>query len=274
MRTVEAWLYSQGSLRPLVKLSKDRTCKEALVLANGPSLSTLNVSRVLEKQSNGQLEIFTMNNFCTTTLGARITPNFYVLSDPQHHPDSNSNVSKQLWNYLAKAQGVTILIPRSWAIPEKFSRLSVAYFEDRSLEGITKNIDPRKARGYSSLTALKALALATFIGYSKIYVLGLDNSLFKGLQVTEENRILEKANHAPGGSTLQVADLTSEYPNGLADYFYGLAVATLQLKDLFRKAPIYNLSPNSFTDAFHKCDPLHLTLGDATSPSPTEQETP
>jgi hypothetical protein len=205
-----------------------------------------------------------MNNFCRTPLAAKVKPNFYVLSDPKHHPESESEIARTVWQYLINTVGVTVLVPRSWDVQSVYPSICVAHFEDRSLEGLSKNIDPRRPRGYSSLTALKALALANFLGYASIFVLGLDNSLFKGLVVTGDNRILEESNHAPRGSTLDVADVTEDYPNGLEDYFFGLAVASAQLRQFFKAAPVINLNPDSFADAFPKQDPMSLTHPGAT----------
>jgi hypothetical protein len=253
-----------GSLRKLRKIANSMSEKSLVVLANGPSIQKLDSEKVATKVDSGELSLLVINNFFRTELAKELTPSFYLLSDPFHRPDSPEPVAKQLWVYLENNPTVMVFVPRHWTcVPKVFSD-RIIYFEDRSLEGISKNISPVKPRGYVSLTALKALSIGVHLGFHQIHLCGFDNNLFKTLEVDEGNNLIQVANHAEGGATNPSQDVTKFFPNGMADYFFDLAITAFQTKRLFGAQAINNLDKHSMTDAFEKVDPLGLMIGEAT----------
>lgn len=250
----------QGSLQRLRSIGHSMQGRSLVVLANGPSLRRLDAAKVAAKMESAELSLMVMNNFFRTELSKKLTPSFYLLSDPLHRPDSLEPVAKQLWTYLSKSSEVVIFVPRHWtSIPPAFAG-RVIYFEDRSLEGISRNISPLRPRGYVSLTAFKALSLGLHLGFDRLYLCGYDSDLFKALEVDESNRLIQKANHAKGGATQDVHDVSKFFPNGVADYFFDIALTAFQMKKLFRGRPVTNLDKDSITDAFEKSDPLGLMI--------------
>jgi hypothetical protein len=246
-----------AKLSSLRLLKNSRRGKCALVIANGPSAERLRPNRVGELQSLGKLEVFVMNGFYKSVLNERIISDHYVLSDPSHSPDA-SEFFEALWLSISKGAS-NVFCPRTWKIDSRVvGPERVVHFEDRSLELWSKNTSPVRPRGYPSMTAYKALAIANYMGFEKIYVVGLDNSMFLAFEVDEHNRIVQRPNHAGGSGGRESANLSNPFPGGVADYFYDLAFGAHQLKKLFGKYSIVNLDRASFTDTFTKFDELDL----------------
>ena len=55
------------------------------------------------------------------------------------------------------------------------------WIDDRELVGWSRSITVLKPRGYASVTAHKTIAAAVHMGYRTVYLIGLDNSLFKNV---------------------------------------------------------------------------------------------
>jgi hypothetical protein len=112
-------------------------------------------------------------------------------------------------------------------------------------------------RGYLSLTALKGLAIAKYLGYQKIFTVGLDASLFQTLSVDHSNRLFQGSNHVAGVNRKSIP-MDDFYPNGMMDYFFDTARYFFHVKKYFSDGRFYNLDPESFTDGLLKSDPLNL----------------
>jgi len=127
----------------------------------------------------------------------------------------------------------------------------ILYFDDNGLEGWTKNISPIRPRGYLALTAYKALAFASYLGFNRIYIIGIDNSMFRSIAVDEKNRLVQYPNHffEQGAVTSDISDL---YPKGMSDYFRDMSLCFSSLSKYFSHLPIVNLDENSLVDCFIK----------------------
>lgn len=238
--------------------------KFAIVLGNGPSLGKLNIRNVATAQSQGALDVIVINNFLSSSLFKEgLLPNTFVLSDPVDSPvfDQFGNWAK----LVSLEPDFRIAVPMEWSRSalDKFPSLAenLYFFDDRSLEGWTKNVYSTQARGYSQVTAYKALALACTKQFKKIAILGIDNTLHHTLRVDKRNAIWQHSNHAEGVGKSELND-SHLYFNGVADYFYFLSGLFLSLKLNFGKFPIVNLDEDSLVDAFTKQDAeinaLHL----------------
>ena len=131
------------------------------------------------------------------------------------------------------------------------------HFDDRSLEGITLNINPTKPRGYPTLTAYKALAYACYLKFSNIYVIGLDNSNFQNIYLDSDNCIVQSSLHAVSDYSPDI-NLTKDYNIKIEDYFYDLAYQNRKLRECFKFENIYNLGITSFIDVFNRNADLNL----------------
>lgn len=264
LSTVRKW---KKQTKKHLKTSRSET---ALVLANGPSLRSINVEKVIEDQRNKNMVIFAVNFFLQSELSAKILPDYLVLSDPFTAPSANESSSKQIWASLKRQPTITIIVPRTWRKDVEGLKLQnrVLYFEDLSLEGWSKNTSPLRARGYMSMTAIKALAFANACRYKQIYILGFDNSLYQKLMVTSDNEIHEGANHLKGTSHTELYEKGDFYPNGVSDYFYDLSRIIAQFH-LFKKSQkITNLDPTSITDAFPKVQKSKYVLNENSPETP------
>lgn len=262
LRTLASPLHT-SQLWGTKKLESSKTGKIAIVLGNGPSAANLDLNMVKSDQDSGMLEIFGVNTFPLSDLAKKISQRYYlVLSDPLHRPSIDTPHSRELWQKVKQSEQISIIAPTTWSKEIKRLKLknSVNYFNDMSLEGFSKNISPLKARGYVTLTAYKALAFSIFLGYDRIYLIGIDNTMFKTVRVDSENRVLQSSNHISGTHSYVDLPLMDSHPKGIGDFFYDLSVLFLDLRTKFSRNNVINLDADSFVDAFPKMSKSHKYL--------------
>jgi hypothetical protein len=131
------------------------------------------------------------------------------------------------------------------------------YFDDRELSAWTKNTNPTKPRGYVGLTLYKALAFAIFLGYEKIYVLGMDNTQFMAHRSDLQNSILLRSNHAyTSRLENEIESVETNFSertlDGMAGFFTTYSHIFADLRKF--RGPVYNLDQFSLTTAFPKLE--------------------
>lgn len=272
LRVLLEWLFRVLSTNPVhnirvltatAALKNTRAKKEALVLGNGPSVKDLNIDNVLLSIVKDELDLYVVNYFPISDFGKIISGRYVlVLSDPEHKPNSDNPRVIDLWHQIESEASISLVLPSTWAPTMKTLKLpnKVHYFNDTSLQGISRNINPLFPRGYSTLTAYKALAFALYRGYKKLYVLGIDNTMYRTLRVDEKNNLLQDSNHIPGSQNYTGLNLSRHYPGGTSDYFHDLALVFSDLKRAFFDDRIINLDKNSMVDAFRKVENGHNFL--------------
>ncbi len=237
------------------------TCrnKDALIIAGGPSTNRLNIENVLAAQSSGNLDVFVLNWFPLSDLAQKIVPDFFCLSDPITKPGSQSvfkgKRSEEIWHYLESQPRIKLILPHNWMKYTKSIKNKVEiWIDDRELVGWSRSNSVLKPRGYASVTAHKTIASAVFMGYRTIYLIGLDNSLFKFVEVDEENQIIEKPAHSY--DDVNSVDIRRQhlYPKGMQSLLYNYSLVFVDLKRSFKAANIFNIDKSSLTDAFPKID--------------------
>ena len=235
---------------------------KALVLGNGPTARSLNFDYDKELKQNSLIEVFTVNYGLLDREIRDLKPDYLVLSDGNHAPDSREIRSIELWEAVAQESKLRIISPIGWHM--RFAQLVdcergvCLHFVDSSLEGISNSTSPLKARGYSSMTAWKALAFAIHIGYEQIFCAGIDCSNFKSIEVTSENRLIQHSRHL-NQSYMEPEDIRDSYPNGMSDYLADYASQFYSLRTCFASKGIINLARESELDVFPKIsvsDPL------------------
>ena len=159
-RWVYGKLIGEGSLKAL-KSRKAAHDADFLVVASGPSTLNIDISRVSKLKDNGTLKVVFLNHVWDTPIGKKVCPDFYVLSDPLTSP-KNRNLARTeaLWLFLEMNPSIKLVVPRSWKMELHNFAERVIYFEDKSLQGLTRSISPVRPRGYKSHTTLKALAFS------------------------------------------------------------------------------------------------------------------
>ena len=255
VRELLALPYRRRALAPLRRSRMTKVQQQALVLGNGPSVARLDPEAVVRAQAGG-LELIVVNWFPLSSLGSTLVPDILVLSDPTMRPGSDVDPrNRDLWGYIHSHERLRLVVPVSWfRVVHRVEALAgrVWFFDDASLEGWVSSTSPMRPRGYLSMTAYKALGVALYLGYQDIRILGIDNTMFLGLQVDEYNQIVLKDRHFYGKAR-DDQGISWFCPQGVADYFYDLSLCFLHLRRCFgRTDKIINLDPASLVDCFPK----------------------
>lgn len=240
------------ALRGLRALAGSAAGKTVLVVGSGPSAEKLDPRAVERAQKSGDLRVVATNHFLASALADSFHPDYLVWSDDTFNPDRAGH-DRGAWELLSRHPEVTLVCPWTWkrAVEGKNLPHTVVYFDDDSLEGLSKNISPVRPRGYQGTTGVKALALAAHLRPQLIQVIGLDLSYFQSFSVDGENRITRHPTHLAGtDSGNQV--LNSVTLLGMADLLYSTANQFRALHTHFGHVPIENLDPHSLVDAFPK----------------------
>jgi len=253
-KLLQTLVYRRKALRGTRQARRMHAGQEALVIGNGPSAAKLDWETVVAEQKNG-LQVFAINYFPLSEASEICNPNYIVLSDQMTKPNVVTNSrTQQLWGKVRRIPSITLIVPISWFhIIQADSELSTRalYFDDSGLEGWTKNISPLRPRGYIPLTAYKALAFANYLGFQRINIIGIDNSMFRTVAVDTENRLIQYPNHffEKGAVT---TDISYFYPTGINDYFRDMSLCFGSLASYFVGLPIVNLDGESLVDCFSK----------------------
>ena len=236
--------------RPTTRaLRNSKAASQALVLGNGPSLAKLNAKMVTQKNP----DIWVVNDFYKVKQAADLRVTHYVLSDGAYFAGLPNEISSKLKPVLdyAQSKNATLILPH-WAKELQISRvtpLKIFYYDDRGLSAWSKNTTPVKPRGYLGLTLYKGLGFALYLGYKKVFILGMDNSEFLNYGSNEANQLLHYDNHAYQDSNIAY-DMSNLYLDGMASAFSSLSH---NFGDLLKfKGPIVNLDVQSLTTRFPK----------------------
>ena len=243
----------------------------ALLIAGGPSSSTVDTDLIERLQSAGILHVFGINRFFESRLGSLTQPDFYVLSDPAHGPNGHFSHWRQA--VFERYPRTKLFLPSHWRYENESkieSGSQIIRFENRSLEGIGRGTSPLKLRRYLSLTALSAMSLSAYLGYRKVGIVGLDATAIFTAQVDQKNRISLGSNHHEGSgfservlvSRLPRADgrYSGNYRNA-SDLFFGEATLHDHLDRFFAPLDTFvNLSEASVVTSFPR-EPASVFLG-------------
>ena len=239
---------SRALLSPLRAARGSKKGSIALVLGNGPSLNQLDVEDVLRFRP----DVFVTNGYYATNAARSVKPTFYCLSDTASFFDNGGapqSISDTL-SYISNS-GSTLLISHYYRKQKLSIANQVIYFNDRELSTFSNNIDPCRPRGYSSQTVMKALAVAIYMGYDKIYLLGVDNSECKSLFGDSNNKLWVRTNTYYATSVLKDFNFPVETHSGADAAFAQYATWFSDFKK-FAKGNVFNLDIESIVDAFPK----------------------
>jgi len=230
-------------------LRNSKVNSQALVLGNGPSLMNLNSEMI----SADSPDIWVVNDFYKVKQAEGLAVTHYAISDRIYFSNPPGVVNARLIPILeyVKRKNAILVLPH-WAstlnlpIPNS---IKTYFFDDRELSAWSSNTTPIKPRGYIGLTLYKALAFALYLGYEKVFLLGMDNTEFLNYGSDKSNRILLKGNHAYE-NLANAADLSDHFADGMASVFTSLAHT---FGDLLKfKGPVFNLDEYSLNTRFPK----------------------
>lgn len=229
-------------------LKGSKAGKVALVLGNGPSLRALIPEKVMEDSP----DIFAVNDFYKNASLISLRVNYWVISDPIYFNDDSSKAPNEKLGEILKISSHTkteLVLPH-WACKFMKQDYPAIYFDDRELSSWSNSTSPVKPRGYISLTLYKALALAIFLEYSEIYVLGMDNTEYLKFTSDTNNAILNKSNHSYATGNEKIIDFSEIFSDGFPGAFAMYAQTFGDLQKF--KWNIVNLDPYSLTTQFTK----------------------
>ncbi len=244
--------------KEFIKIKKMKEIKsqcDAIVIGNGPSQGYLSVELLEDFRKLGG-EVFTVNFWQQNKKLSTFMPDYVVISDPATLSFTKSNESLKennlsLLSYLKTNRNIKIIAPLSRKIElcRFFNEDRLINFTDTELSWISSNITPIYPRGYLSMTLYKALAMARWFGYRKIYVIGMDNTYPRNIFCDSDNKILNLEIHAEEDD--YVADISANYHN-IAELLTELSGVFRDAKKFSLDDKVVNLDEYSLTDAFRK----------------------
>ena len=242
------FLYS-ASLNDLKKLKNSKKGKSAFVFANGPSLNRLSKKKI--KECN--FDIFAMNKYINSNFPK---PNFYVISDIGYFVKNNIEPENaSIYKKILK-KNIKLFVPAT--LKNKINIEQAISFCDVEDVCSNRKPDPTNSRNYFNLTALKTLSIATYLGYSKIYICGFDNTHVFKTYSDINNNLFYKLNHFYK-SKKKIIDFikfgVGSFGQQLHNDFCYLDM------DLFADLPqtkIINLDSDSLITCFDKKTPLDI----------------
>ena len=259
-RSILEWRHLRKAHQHSKKARGAYAHKDALIIANGPSVNNLNIAKVLEAQTSGEIDVFALNWFPLSDLAKTLVPDFFCLSDPQNRPGSETafkgHKSEKIWTYFNSHPQMKLILPHNWLKYDQLIKNKVEiWIDDRELVGWSRSNSVLRSRGYSSVTAHKTIAAAIHMGYRTIYLIGLDNSVFKNVIVNERNELGDNPSHFyDSDSTSTLIHNKRTFPFGMQDYLYNYSALFHDLRHSFVSSSIVNLDRYSLTDCFHKLD--------------------
>lgn len=226
---------------------------DAIVIGNGPSQGYLDVKSLIEFKAKGG-EVICVNFWMDNEDLCKVIPTYLVISDPLTLSSLTSDYIKdkndKLISYLIVNSSVIIVCPleRCGQMSVIFGKDRILGFVDQELRMWTSNINPIYPRGYTSMTLYKALAVAIWFNYRKIYIIGMDNTYPRNIYCDQDNKFINHEVHAG----------TKDFSSDQSAFYKNIGDALIQISFLFydvrkfRNDKILNLDPYSLTDAFKK----------------------
>lgn len=244
-------------------LKNSKKGASAFVFANGPSLKKLNAEKVNKYLLHG-FDLFAINSYITTKFAQIAPPTHYILSDPAHFGKADYLMPQQILQIRKDMNRILAMkIPLFCPLGlSNFVYHDLYAFNDSENLFTSNFSDVTKPRGYPTMTAYKALSIACYMGYDKIYICGIDNDYFKSLIVDENNELYYTDNHFFDNNENRINESNSiEGPlykvnkklesDSIGHLLYVHHFLFKQLEK-FNKYEIINLDKNSLVDVFSK----------------------
>ena len=154
--------------------------------------------------------------------------------------------------YLHKHKSIKIFRPvsRYKEICLIFGEKRVFCFINSNLKGFYDFASPLIPRAYTEGVVHDSLSIASWMGYSKIFLIGLDNTYPRKLYSDANNSILNCTYYA-SEDTGFLEDTTLRYGT-MADRVLSISFLFYSANLLAKNGNIINLDPYSLTDAFEK----------------------
>ncbi|MDE6329747.1 MAG: hypothetical protein K2L83_03435 [Muribaculaceae bacterium] len=248
-----------------------------IIMGNGPSLRSFLDFEAADPTIRERFDLEAVNFAAITPEFTRLKPELYVLADPHFFtptkPDPRVDL---LWENIAKCDWpMTLWLPLS--IRKRIAgRLSVI---PSCVTLKWMNLTPVEGRGPIAdmlidaglgmprprNVLIPAIMTAMRSGYSRIFLTGADHSWSRSLWVDDANRVVSVQPHFYRDDEKERQRVEAEYAGyHLHDILDSLRIAFKSYFDISRHASrhgvmIYNATPESFIDAFPRCDYAQMT---------------
>jgi hypothetical protein len=228
-------------------IKKIKNKKFCIIFGNGPSLNSLKVDEL--KKISLFFDIFVVNNFIQNKIFQKVIPNFFVTSDPVVFTKNriwSKRAENSLASYIKNNSNINIFAPvlQCNKLESIFVANRIFGFIDSEARVLSDNTLPIFPRGYVSSTIMKAICIANWLGYKKIFLLGVDNIYARNFFLNKKNNIL----------TLESYSKMKDYVYDQSAYYPCLSKAMLDQYELYKdykrinkKNNIYNLDQYSLT---------------------------
>lgn len=247
-------------------LANRHSGKPGLLVANGASAGRLTARDLDDWRERGGL-LFAVNNYCDTEF-ASVEPDFLTLVDPVYFVSTDTALDdtggshetllnsgnkdfldvparvRRVWNYVAHGS-FSVVMPSHQHPPIPISDGRLVHVRDGCMPGLTRNIKPWKAPGFTPLSAYFAMSIALHFGVSPLYVIGVDNSWFKFLHRTDGGELAFGPSHNGPSGSMTMGEFRGGVPAALEVFARMMASARL-----FPPDRVVNLDPRSLIDAF------------------------
>lgn len=252
------------------RLEGSRRGRRAFVFANGPSLRKLDARKIAKLQHEEDFDVFGINAYVRTDFARVARPDWYVMTDPAQWTMALSDaevehldvagraaaradfrrVCEETWSELKRARARLFVPVEQWPC-EGYE--SYAFCADAN-PFLANVYDITRPLGIRPLTAYRALSIACYLGYDRIFVCGIDNDAFKSITVDRDNVKYARYEHFYD-SERDVQILASKERLSKSLYLTALTFGSVEK---FAKYPIVNLDPESLVDALPKAHALDV----------------
>lgn len=223
----------------------------AVIIANGPSFND-SCCEIVAQYQHG-IDVFAMCYFACSQFANKISPRFYILSDPEVLQPLTKKIdqrNREVFKYLDDNRSTIVLVPshERWNC---FRSPCFKFNDSQSL--ILAQTHPSLPRGYTSNTAFKAIAIAKNMGYRRVLILGLDYSYPRMISLQQDRTIALQDIHFYGSESYPIPHWFDSVAHALL--FWSL---DYQFSRRLAGPGISNISETTLLDAFPLVHPRHL----------------
>lgn len=241
----------RADMTRLRSMRNSRADAECLIIGGGPSSKNLSPDKVCRAQKAG-VEVWAFNMYCDSELAQHVVPDMYLLSDPAFFvsPEQMRADVNRTWEFITHHE-IPYIVPTGRSGYAGHPPAHVV--NGLSLVGWSRNIDPTRPRGYSNMVAMSSLAVTLHLGYSRIFLSGFDNTIYRNIYRDRAGVIrYDSGTHHYPTTDLDIVGATAEgniYLDGVPAIFEAVGRIFWEYR-LFQSERVVNLDQVSLVDAF------------------------
>ncbi|MBS0000577.1 MAG: hypothetical protein KFF73_16475 [Cyclobacteriaceae bacterium] len=255
---------------------KDQFKNDILIIGNGPSLNQ-SIEKLLALGKE-KMDFLAVNFFAFSEYFERFSPNLYVIAAPefwledvdQDYKDKRLELFRKMvelvdWDFylFVPFEGKKI---KFWQeILKKNSHIKLSFFNTTPVEGfyslnkIFYKYKLGQCRPHNII--IPSLFIALGLNYRNIYLIGVEHSWLPNILVNEKNEVLIKQDHFYDNKEAVYKPMKKlgkgkRHLHEVLEKFYLTFKGYFEIDKYARSnnARIYNLTINSYIDAFEKID--------------------